>query len=303
MRKLYDEFFYIPKYGKIREKVMLTRMAMTIVIMVVCLAAMGITAYAYFSYNVTSGPNTIKAANFEAKVSITSENPIAVTKDGEVQTANLNAGNYTIELSKGNSTSDKGFCVITIGEKKYYTDQIGVDAEKNLTDAVVKFDLQLSAPAKMKVCSHWGTSVYYGYEDADRTEIFIENDSTLDLTTKTLSDDGDLEEDTDQPEEEPTDTPTESDTSSPQPSENTATSSTETIESEETTLPETTEPSEPTETTESSDLTEPSEPEITPNTESSESAETESTETESAKTEAEVEDTETTDTPTDETNE
>ena len=31
MRKLYNEFFYIPKYGKIREKVMLARVAMTVV--------------------------------------------------------------------------------------------------------------------------------------------------------------------------------------------------------------------------------------------------------------------------------
>ena len=30
--------------------------------------------------------------------------------------------------------------------------------------------------------SHWGTSVYYGYKDADRTEIFIVSGDTVDLT-------------------------------------------------------------------------------------------------------------------------
>ena len=55
MRKLYNEFFYIPKHGKVREKVMLTRLTMTITIVIMCLAAMSITAYAYFSYNITSG--------------------------------------------------------------------------------------------------------------------------------------------------------------------------------------------------------------------------------------------------------
>jgi len=71
VRKLYNEFFYIPKHGKVREKVMLARMASMIAIVIMCLAAMSITAYAYFSYNITSGSNIIKAANFEANVSIT----------------------------------------------------------------------------------------------------------------------------------------------------------------------------------------------------------------------------------------
>lgn len=72
MRKLYNEFFYIPKHGKVREKVMLTRIAMTVTIVIMCLAAMSITAYAYFSYNITSASNTIQAANFEAQITVTS---------------------------------------------------------------------------------------------------------------------------------------------------------------------------------------------------------------------------------------
>lgn len=78
MKELYNEFFHIPKHGKVREKVMLMRTAITVVIMIVCLAAMSITAYAYFSYNVTSGSNTIKAANFDALITITDENNISV---------------------------------------------------------------------------------------------------------------------------------------------------------------------------------------------------------------------------------
>ena len=189
MRKLYNEFFYIPKHGRVREKVMLTRIAMTVTIVIMCLAAMSITAYAYFSYNITSGSNIIKAANFDANVSITikdsSNDPVTVTKDGKVQTANLDAGKYTIELTKGTSTADTGFCVISIGDKTYYTDQIGVDVKKDLTDATVKFDLWLSSPTKLEVLSHWGTSVYYGYGDDGRTEIFIVSGNVLDLTTQT----------------------------------------------------------------------------------------------------------------------
>lgn len=75
MRKFYRDFFYIPKYGKVQEKVMLTRVTMTVAIVIMCLAAMGFTAYAYFSCDVTSGFNTIQAANFASKiVQITDKN-------------------------------------------------------------------------------------------------------------------------------------------------------------------------------------------------------------------------------------
>lgn len=297
MRKLYNEFFYIPKHGKVREKVMLTRIAMTVTIVIMCLAAMSITAYAYFSHNVTSGSNIIKAANFDANVSITikdsSNDPVTVTKDGKVQTANLDAGKYTIELTKGTSTADTGFCVISIGDKTYYTDQIGVDVKKDLTDATVKFDLWLSSPTKLEVLSHWGTSVYYGYGDDGRTEIFIVSDATVDLTTNTTSGEGQSETGTDQSEETTTtstNTTTGTESSSTQtPESTTTTPSTETSTPVETSPPETTGTSEPTSTTE-------------PVTQTTEPASTETT----AETQPATETTETTDTtgaPTTEANE
>ena len=266
MRKLYNEFFYIPKHGKVREKVMLTRIAMTVTIVIMCLAAMSITAYAYFSYNITSGSNIIKAANFEANVSITDSNndPVTVTKDGKVQTANLDAGKYTIELTKGNSTADTGFCVISIGDKTYYTDQICVDVKKDLTDATVKFDLWLSSPTKLEVLSHWGTSVYYGYGDDGRTEIFIVSDATVDLTTNTTSGEGQSETGTDQSEETTTtstNTTTGTESPSTQTSESTTTPSTEpssttTEPATQTTEPAATEPASTESTTETQSVTE-----------------------------------------------
>lgn len=79
MRKLYNDFFHIPENEKIKEKVMMMRVVLTVVVMVGCLVAMGITAYAYFSYSVTSHFGAIRAANFETNVSVQTV--------GEVQTA------------------------------------------------------------------------------------------------------------------------------------------------------------------------------------------------------------------------
>ena len=88
MRKLYNEYFHIPKEGKIGDKVMLVRVAVTAVCMVFYLAVMGITAYAYFSYNVTSSFNSIQTGKFDATVSIMeSDTPVELTaqENGDYQ--------------------------------------------------------------------------------------------------------------------------------------------------------------------------------------------------------------------------
>ena len=270
MRELYNEFFYIPKHGKIREKVMLTRIVMTITIVIMCLAAMSITAYAYFSYNVTSGSNIIKAANFEANVSITitdsNDDPVTVTKDGKVQTATLDAGSYTVLLTKGTSTAKTGFCIITIGDTDYYTQQIGVDVGRNQTDgsASVEFTLIVSSATKIEILSHWGTSSCYGYEEASNNPIYIESGDKIDLTVSTVGDD----ETSSTKGQETTEGTTSTETSTTPTTEG-ATPSTETT------------PSETTGTSELTTTTEPSSSTTEPATQTTEPAATESTSTES----------------------
>lgn len=172
MRKLFNAFFYIPQHEKVREKVMLIRIAMTITIVFMCLAAMSITAYAYFSYNITSSSNIIKAANFEACVTIsTTENDsstnIEVTKHKNASyTANLKAGKiYTITLDESDgSTAKTGFCIVSaIGcSDIYHSQQIGTDAvvDGKFTDKVT-FQLKVTADTTITFVSHWGTSSYY----------------------------------------------------------------------------------------------------------------------------------------------
>lgn len=293
MRKLYSEFFYIPKHGKIREKVMLTRVVMTITVMVMCLVAMSITAYAYFSYNVTFGSNIIKAANFEANVSITitdsRSNPITVTKDGKIQTATLDAGLYTVLLTKdkGTSTATTGFCIITIGDTDYFTQQIGNDVERGLTDgsASVEFTLKVSSATKLEILSHWGTSKYYGYNDEGRPEIFIYSGYFLDLTNG----EGDNSNGQDgSGTTTATTTPPTTDTTTGSEPSNTTPSTTEPTGTSEPTEPTTSTSTEPT-------VTEPAATEPT----ATEPAATESTDTtESIETQPTTENTEATDTPT-----
>lgn len=177
MRKLYNEFFYIPKHGsgKIREKVMLMRTAMTVLVMVVCLAAMGITAYAYFAYNVTSASNVIQAANFETKVSIqisdSNNETVPVEQlNSKTQVATLNPGKeYSVTIEKA-GTAQTGFCVISAtgcNVEKYHTQQIGKDVKSNTEGKnVITFKLMVTDTTLVSFYSHWGTSSYYAdYEN------------------------------------------------------------------------------------------------------------------------------------------
>ena len=178
MRKLYNEFFYIPKYGKIREKVMLARVAMTVVIMVVCLAAMSITAYAYFSYNITSGSNTIKAASFytDVTVQITDADGNAVenskitpiTSDNKkFRIEGLEVGKwyqFTITKNEVRNTAQTGFIIVSAEgcPVTYHTQQLGVDKSVpgEYTPAII-FKLMITDATDVILESHWGTSSCY----------------------------------------------------------------------------------------------------------------------------------------------
>ncbi len=187
MRKLYNEFFYIPKYGKVREKAMLTRLTMTIAVVIMCLAVMGITAYAYFSHNITSSFNMIKAANFDLTVSVAVTNnettdTVTATTDN---TYTLTSGTYTVSLKK-TGTAKTGFCIveITVGEAKttLHTQQLGKDGEVERGELTFTLNVSgLSEPATVSFVPHWGTSVYYRGDENSR---YIEDAFAIDVSAE-----------------------------------------------------------------------------------------------------------------------
>lgn len=274
MRKLYNEFFYIPKHGKVREKVMLTRIAMTVTIVIMCLAAMSITAYAYFSYNITSGSNIIKSASFytDVTVQITAEDGTAGdtittnTSDHKSHSAELSANKtYTITVKHNDrSTAQTGFVIVTAEgcETRYHTQQLGRDGNGNTY--TITFKLTPGANTIVTFRSHWGTSTYYEYAgDSDNNiEEYILDGEDIELVisgSKPNKVSSQSEDTTDKSEESnitpSTNTTTGTETPSTQTSESTTTPSTETSTPVETTPLETTGESESTNTTEPSSTT------------------------------------------------
>ena len=189
VRSFYKENFYIPKDEKISEKTMLMRVVATVVTVVLCLVGMSFTAYAYFSHDITSGFNTIKAANFEADavISVTenvSNTPIEVEKlPNASYTAKLMAGKiYTVTLNESvDSTAKTGFCIVTaLGcADTFHTQQIGADetVSGGFTDKV-SFQLKPTADTTVTFTSHWGTSSYYAdyAQNGENDRLYITNE-------------------------------------------------------------------------------------------------------------------------------
>lgn len=150
MKKLLHELFDMEENGKIREKAMLARITVSVIVIVACLVAISSSSYAFFVSNVSSGSNVVTAASFD----------LALEIDG-VQYSDtcvtLQAGTYTITLRKTeDSTASTGFCQIKVGDRAYYTTQIGQELE---------FTLVLSEETAVTFLAQWGTSIYYATDE------------------------------------------------------------------------------------------------------------------------------------------
>ena len=187
MKSVYDEFFYVPKDGKVREKVFLARITVSVVLMLICLAAMSISAYAYFACNTSAMENIIQSTNFEATVSIVTvvdQNNQAVPvfkEDTHTQSALLTAGKaYTVTL-RPVGTATTGFCVVSADgcEKVYHTQQLGVDGDEFRTE--LTFTVAVDQDTRLSIFAHWGTSSYYdAYTNKGQNgELYIVDGETL----------------------------------------------------------------------------------------------------------------------------
>ena len=185
MKEFYNTYFRIPQDGKISDKVMLVRVGLTAFLMIVCLAAMGLSAYAYFSHNITSGTNMIKAADFDATVEVKIGENIVASENG-VYTLEKKA--YTVTLTKV-GTATTGFCIVEIiagkNTVKYHTEQLGdggMDPENAVTFTLDLAWLTGADAVEVAFYPHWGTSCFYGYDSTDDKTNYITENSIIEIT-------------------------------------------------------------------------------------------------------------------------
>ena len=199
MKKLYNEFFHISKNEKICEKVLVARVAVIVTTIVFCLAAMSLSAYAHFSYNVSSNTNIISISNFEVNVLIDAiddngnviESVTPETTNFKLHTATMQADKtYRITVNHTDSSTAKtGFLFVSAENcpNSFHTVQIGRNDDG--TSKTVSFKMKLTADTKVEFLAHWGTSSYYDayVNNGDDPELYVTEDEQISINVTALN--------------------------------------------------------------------------------------------------------------------
>lgn len=197
MKELYDRYLYVPKHEKVRDNVIVTRLVITITIVLICLMAMSFSAYAYFTHNVSSQSNMIKAATFNAKVQVelldtdgaVLKTITPITSDRKnFKIEGLEVGKtYSVTISqiKTETSAKTGFIILKAESTKsnvvYHTQQLGVDTKvKDGITNEIKFNLMITDSTAVYLKAEWGTSSYYNdYQNGNNNELYITQNETI----------------------------------------------------------------------------------------------------------------------------
>lgn len=192
MKRIYDTYFRISEGRKIGDRVLLSRIALSTITMVVCLLLMSLSAYAYFSHQLTSDYSELRGANFEADVIVLRDADgveIALEKVNPVEfRVLLEAGNYTVTVKKAppeRSSAKTGFCIVTTLDTDYHTAQIGRDGDKDVTEISFALEVKGTDKAPVTFLCQWGTSSHYAayVENGDVDPLYITDDETIVIGT------------------------------------------------------------------------------------------------------------------------
>ena len=167
MRKFYKEYLYIPKNGKIRDKVFSARITLAVCISLFLMSVAGLSAYAYFSSNTQVSISSITAAQYDLEYSVTDENDSPKTPQSNGNYL-LGTGTYSVSITSKDIeyNAKTGFCIVDIDGEKYYTAQIGTDVNTETGQReTLTFNLVVPEDSEIEVifAAHWGTSSNYDY--------------------------------------------------------------------------------------------------------------------------------------------
>lgn len=140
---------HIPKKERITEAVLFRTLAVSAASILLCLAGLTGTTWAWFTLEIRSGPNTIQCADYSARASVTDASSQELPLDSP-----LAPGTYTVTLTLNGPAGKPGCCLLTVktGQETtvWYTDSM-------TTSSSVTFSLSLSQSAEIVACASWGT--------------------------------------------------------------------------------------------------------------------------------------------------
>ena len=167
---------------KITDKAFTRFVATSVFAILVCIACLCSSTFAWFTTTQDSSQNTITSGVFDHEIKIEiksagSGETVELT-DGDVQSCTLDRDkSYVVTLTPTDTTTVKGYCVITIDGVEYNTDTYGAVSEGSLK--VLTFTLMLPAgndPAEVTFKPHWGIAAEKHVQNGETlTHAVVEN--------------------------------------------------------------------------------------------------------------------------------
>ena len=183
--KFVKEYFSKEDSGKLTEKVFARRIAVGIASIIFCMCAMGISAYAFFTSNITSAENTITAATYDVNVEIKNAD-VVLTQESDVSDViyklESNATAYEVKL-KATGDASVGYCKIEVWSgdviennaliATYYTRPLA-PSENEMT-----FNIQCNQNAVIKFTPNWGSFSGYSNHQPGANDYLYQSDAWI----------------------------------------------------------------------------------------------------------------------------
>ena len=164
---------FVMKKENISEKAFVQGLVVSVVSILLCIAALCSMTYAWFSGGTSSDANRLVSGSFDVAVSVidvgngvSSAGEITLVPDANnksIHSCLLEAGTYQVTLKLADTATAKGHCVVKIGGSTLYTEAIiganTANAEGAVPNDPFVFTITVTAPTTVVFEPHWGVVV------------------------------------------------------------------------------------------------------------------------------------------------
>lgn len=150
--KKHKSDIYISDKTKLTEKAFKQSITISIIGILLCMAALCSVTWAWFSTEISSSPNDIKSAYCDVTVSVVNENSALDPIDGKYNFLKDKA--YKIQITATGS-AETAYCILKIDDVDYYTAQIPTQTIDNYIVFTLQFEAEVT---EVEVITRWGTS-------------------------------------------------------------------------------------------------------------------------------------------------
>lgn len=165
MKAMLKSFFNAEKEEKISDKAFISRITVSVVLIVICLIAMSISAYAYFAYNVSSQNNVIRSASYDLAVTPPEDMETSKTYELKNETSVDKEYIFSISTKETKTTASVGYCKIIINTNTndaqvFYTKPIWLSedlANGKPATRTVKIIVPAGKTVQVSFVAEWGS--------------------------------------------------------------------------------------------------------------------------------------------------